>query len=142
MFTKCFSGLLLLMASLSVQAEDNYTLYTIKDFLDINEYFEEYSEQAKESGVIYVDEMFYYQDLLSAGVGRRIPITDQVILRTDSAGELSQYIVYLSQLADKPHFNCKKINSVFQSYYLPRRPAFYINDCDPESISFYRSTAY
>ena len=142
MFTRYISIVVILMASFTVHASDDFTFYAVGDFMDIHEYFEAFRIDSEAGGTVREDEILYYQDMLNAGFGRRLPITTQIILKTDSRGELSQYIVYLAQSADEPHFNCTKITNVFNNYFLPRKPPFYINNCEADSISFYRSSVY
>lgn len=134
--------LLFLWHSKDSFGEDNYALYTIGDYIDVYDKYLIYSLRVKEEGGDLSNELFEYQQLIDAGIARRLPSTQRILMKTNGEGELSQYIVYLSMMADTPHFNCKKIHNVFEEYFLPRKPPFYINNCDVASISFYRSYAY
>ncbi|HCV03886.1 MAG TPA: hypothetical protein DG048_14660 [Pseudoalteromonas sp.] len=133
---------LLYSCSKNALGEDNYALYTIGDYIDVYDKYVIYSTMVKEQGVDLSNGLFEYQQIIDAGIARRLPSTHRILMKTDGEGELSQYIIYLSMMADTPHFNCKKIHNVFEEYFLPRKPPFYINNCDVASISFYRSYVY
>lgn len=123
-------------------ADDNYIYYTVSDMLDIADYYREYKEKGVEDASQLSNSLLEYEVITDAGVGRRFPIFSRVLLRTDETGELKQYIVYLSMLADKDDFNCDTIMDVYDNQFMPLKPDFYINNCSQSSLNFYRSHNY
>lgn len=122
--------------------DDRYTYYALSDMLDVSDYFREYQEFAIENEKDISNEMFEYDRLLRSGYGRRMPTFSRILLRTDEGGDLKQYVVYLSLLANKDTFNCNKLIETYNTEFIPLKPEFYINSCSKSVLNFYRSHNY